>query len=107
MDATVRIFHRFDTALFAAAAPRSNTPRLLEVLREVYPRAGEAARIFQTTPQHGTPVIHPAVTLLNAALLERTGGDFMFYEEGVTEAVERLIEAGDRGRRPRARASGG
>jgi opine dehydrogenase len=40
-------------------------------------------------------VIHPAVTLLNAGLLERTGGDFLFYEDGVTESVGRLIEAVD------------
>jgi opine dehydrogenase len=40
-------------------------------------------------------VIHPAVTLLNAALIERTGGDFFFYEDGVTPAVGRLIEAVD------------
>jgi opine dehydrogenase len=95
MDASVRIFHRFDSGLFAAAAPRSSTPRLLEVIREVYPRAEEAAGVFQTTLQNGNPVIHPAVTLLNAALIERTGGDFMFYEEGVTEAVGRLIKAVD------------
>jgi opine dehydrogenase len=27
-------------------------------------------------------VIHPAVTLLNAGLIDRTGGDFSFYEKG-------------------------
>ena len=95
MHASVRIFHRFDTGFSAAAAPRSNTPRLLEILRQVYRNTEEAAGIFQTTLQNGNPVIHPAVTLLNAALIERTGGDFMFYEEGVTEAVGRLMKAVD------------
>ena len=61
----------------------------------MYPNTEEAAGIFQTTLQNGNPVIHPAVTLLNAALIERTGGDFMFYEEGVTEAVGRVIKAVD------------
>jgi opine dehydrogenase len=51
-------------------------------------------------------VIHPAVTLLNAGLLERTGGDFLFYEEGVTEGVGRLIEAVDRERLAIAEALG-
>jgi opine dehydrogenase len=69
--------------------------RLLEVLRQVYRNTEEAAGIFQTTLQNGNPVIHPAVTLLNAALIERTGGDFMFYEEGVTEAVGRVMKAVD------------
>lgn len=94
-DATVRFFHRFDTSLFAAAAPRGSTPRVLEVLREVYPGAEEASGVFQTALQNGNPVIHPAVTLLNAALIERTGGDFLFYEEGVTEAVGRVMKAVD------------
>jgi opine dehydrogenase len=106
MHASVRIFHRFDTGLSAAAAPRSNTPRLLEILRQVYPNTDEAAGIFQTTLQNGNPVIHPAVTLLNAALIERTGGDFMFYEEGITDAVGRLMEAVDDERRSVARALG-
>ena len=94
MDASVRIFHRFDTGFSAAAAPRSNQPRLLEVLRQVYRNTDEAAGIFHTTLQNGNPVIHPAVTLLNAALIERTGGDFMFYRR-VTKAVGRLMKAVD------------
>lgn len=102
----VRIFHRFDTGLYAAAAPRSGTPRLLEVLRQVYPNAEAATNILQTTLQNGNPVIHPAVTLLNAALIERTGGAFMFYEEGVTQATGNLMEAVDRERLAIAEALG-
>ena len=61
----------------------------------MWPAVEKADSVFQTTLQNGNPVIHPAVTLLNAALLERTGGGFLFYEEGVTESVGRLIEAVD------------
>jgi opine dehydrogenase len=32
---------------------------------------------------------------LNVALIERTNGDFLFYEEGVTKSVGRLIKAVD------------
>ena len=35
------------------------------------------------------------MTLLNAALIDRTGGDFAFYEEGVTTSTGRLMEAVD------------
>jgi hypothetical protein len=49
-------------------------------------RSGRTAQaghsVFQTTLQNGNPVIHPAVTLTNAALIERTAGDFRFYEDG-------------------------
>jgi opine dehydrogenase len=67
-------------------------------VRDVWPAVEPADSVFQTTLQNGNPVIHPAVTLLNAGLLERTGGDFLFYEEGVTESVGRLIAAVDRER---------
>ena len=66
--------------------------------RDVCPAVEKAESVFQTTLQNGNPVIHPAVTLLNAGLIERTGGDFLFYEEGVTESRR----AADRGGRPRA-----
>jgi opine dehydrogenase len=91
----VHVFHRFDAGLFAAAVPRSGTARLVEILRQVYPGTTAAATVFQTSLQNGNPVIHPAVTLLNAALLERTGGDFRFYEEGVTASVGRVMAAVD------------
>ncbi len=45
--------------------------------------------------QNCNPIIHPAVTLLNVALIERTHGDFIFYEEGVTTGVGRIIKAMD------------
>jgi opine dehydrogenase len=102
----VRIFHRFDVGLYAAAAPRTGTSRLLEVLRQVYPNSEGAASVLQTTLQNGNPVIHPAVTLLNAALIERTGGAFKFYEEGVTQATGNLMEAVDRERSAIAEAVG-
>lgn len=94
-DGGIHIFHRFDRGLYAAAAPRTATRALLGVLREVWPHTQEAASVFQTTLQNGNPVIHPAVTLLNAALIERTGGDFRFYEDGVTTASGRLMQAVD------------
>ena len=101
-----RVFHRFDRSLYVAAAPRTGTVKVLELVRQAYPEAAEAAGIFQTTLQNGNPVIHPAVTLLNAALIERTGGDFMFYEQGVTPATGYLMEAVDQERMAVASALG-
>jgi hypothetical protein len=68
---------------------------VLEHIREIYPAMATAKNILQTSLQNGNSVIHPTITLLNAALIERTGGDFFFYEEGVTPAVGRLIKAVD------------
>ena len=91
----VNVFLKLKTGLYLAGLPRTATDRLLGLVEDVWPAVETAASVFQTTLQNGNPVIHPAVTLLNAGLLERTGGDFLFYEEGVTESVGRLIEAVD------------
>jgi opine dehydrogenase len=91
----INVFLKLTTDVYLAALPRAGTDRLLGLVKEVWPAVEPADSVFQTTLQNGNPVIHPAVTLLNAGLLERTGGDFLFYEEGVTEGVGRLIEAVD------------
>lgn len=92
------VYHKLTAGIFFAAVPHEGTRALLATLDEVYPGIAAADSVLQVTLQNGNPVIHPAVTLLNAALIERTGGDFMFYEEGVTESVGRLMEAVDRER---------
>ncbi len=94
----IHVFHRLERGVFVAALPRSATPRVVDMLQLVYPELGQARSVFQTTLQNGNPVIHPAVTLLNAGLIERTGGDFAFYEQGVTEGVGRLMAGVDRER---------
>ena len=41
------------------------------------------------------PVMHPAGVLMNAGRIEKSRGDFYFYDEGVTPAVCRVIEQVD------------
>jgi opine dehydrogenase len=91
----VNVFLKLSTGVYLAGLPRAGTDRLYDLVKDVWPAVEKADSVFQTTLQNGNPVIHPAVTLLNAGLLERTGGGFLFYEEGVTESVGRLIEAVD------------
>ena len=91
----INVFLKLTAGLYLAGLPRSGTDRLHELIKDVWPAVERADSVFQTTLQNGNPVIHPAVTLLNAGLLERTGGGFLFYEEGVTGGVGRLIEAVD------------
>ncbi len=102
----INVFLKLATDVYLAALPRSGTDRLYDLVKDVWPAVEKAESVFQTTLQNGNPVIHPAVTLLNAGLLERTHGDFLFYEEGVTEAVGRMIEAVDNERLAIAAALG-
>ena len=94
----IRIFNKLKGGLFLAAVPAQNTNYVLEQVRDVYPAMIAAKNILQTSLQNGNPVIHPTITLMNVALIERTRGDFDFYHQGVTPAVGRLIAAVDRER---------
>ena len=95
---SVKVYLKLIGGLYLAAIPHSQTERVLKLFQQVYPYTEAAKNLFQTMLQNGNPVIHPAVTLLNAALIERTHGDFLFYEEGVTPAVGRVMEAIDKER---------
>jgi opine dehydrogenase len=96
--ARINVFLKLKDAVFVAAVPAKDTGKILDALSGVYPAFGPAKNVLQTSLQNGNPVIHPAVSLLNAALIERSQGDFRFYEEGVTPAVGRVIKAIDQER---------
>jgi opine dehydrogenase len=91
----IRIFNKLKGGLFLAAVPAQHTNYVLEQVGDVYPAMSMAKNILQTSLQNGNPVIHPAITLMNVGLIERTRGDFDFYHEGVTPTVGRLVEAVD------------
>lgn len=94
----IRIFNKLKGGLFLAAVPARNSASVLDQVRDVFPMMSAARNILQTSLQNGNPVIHPAITLMNAALIERSQGAFDFYHQGVTPAVGRLIEAVDQER---------
>ena len=91
----IRVFLRLRGGLWLAALPGRCTDSVLTEVRRVFDFILPAKNVFQTTLQNANPVIHPAVTLLNAARIEQTGGDFCFYEDGVTPAVGRLMQCVD------------
>lgn len=96
--ATIQVYLKLTDGLLLAALPNSGRDQLMELTHEVYPGTTPADSVLHTTLQNGNPVIHPSVTLLNAALIERTGGEFNFYEDGITDGVGRLMAAVDRER---------
>ena len=96
--ARINVFLKLKAGLFIAAIPAKDTAKVMGTLADVYPALTPAKNVLQTSLQNGNPVIHPTVSLLNAALIERVQGDFYFYEEGVTSAVGRLLKAVDQER---------
>lgn len=91
----IKVFLRLKGGVFLSAIPARMTQDVLNLVKPVFPYFVPAANALQTSLQNGNPVIHPAVTLLNATSVERTQGDFLFYEEGVTPAVGRLMKSID------------
>lgn len=94
-QAEITVFNRLQGAYFLAALPRSANQKVYNLVKKGHETIEIAVNVFQTTLQNANPIIHPSIMLLNAALVERTNGKFLFYEEGVTPAVGRIIEALD------------
>ena len=92
---SVRVFLKLKAGNLLAALPQQHTHDILDLIKDVYASMEPATSVLQTSLQNANPIIHPAVTLSNAARIEMTGGEFLFYEEGVSDSVGRLIEALD------------
>ena len=91
----IRVFLKLKAGNLLAALPGKHTSDILQLIADVYPSMEPAESVLQTSLQNANPIIHPSVTLSNAARIEMTGGDFLFYEEGVSDSVGRLIESLD------------
>ena len=94
----IRVFLKLKAGNLFAALPASRTTDVLGMISDVYPGMEPAKSVMQTSLQNANPVIHPAVTLANAARIDGDGGNFLFYEDGVSDATGRLIEALDKER---------
>ena len=93
----VHIFHKLKDGVFFASLPASETDAAYEFFKQIYPGSKLSKNVLQTLLQNGNNVIHPAVSLLNVGRIE-SPQDFFFYEEGVTPAVGKLMEAVDKER---------
>ena len=74
-----------------AALPATRTPRVLEALAPAYPQFIDGINVLHTGLNNMGSIFHPALTLLNAARIETTGGEFKFYIDGVSPSVARVL----------------
>ena len=94
----IHIYLKLKDGVFMAALPGSANEEMMGLLKPLFPCLAAVKNVMHTSLQNANPVIHPTVTIFNAALVERTKGDFLFYEEGVTDAVGNVLEAVDKER---------
>jgi opine dehydrogenase len=91
----------FAASLKFAALPIAAKPIAEAALKSIWPEEEKIIfvdGIMRIVLENTNPVIHPAVTLLNASRIQHTKGDFIFYHEGVTDASADLMEAVDKER---------
>lgn len=81
-----------------AALPATEIESVLKIVNKAYPQFIPASSVLETSLDNIGAVFHPALTLLNSARIESTGGEFEFYIEGATPSVCKVIEAVDRER---------
>jgi len=81
-----------------ATLPSYQVVDVLPVIRKALPQFVPGDNVLKTSLDNIGAVFHPAITVLNAARIEDTHGDFEYYVEGVTPAVAAVLEAVDRER---------
>lgn len=89
-----------------AALPAYRTPEVLAALRTAFPQFVAGDNVLKTSLDNIGAVFHPTVTVLNAARIETTHGDFEYYLEGVSPSVSKVLERVDEERIAVAEALG-
>jgi len=88
------------------ALPSFLTPAVLKVLDVAFPQFIAGSNVLATSLENIGAVFHPALTLLNVAWIESTGGDFEYYLQGISPSVAKVLQAIDDERLALARALG-
>jgi len=89
-----------------AAFPGKNAEELFDALKPLYPEIVLRSSVLETALVNINAVFHAPGMLMNAGWIEDTGGEFLFYREGITPAVGRVTKEVDRERLAVAQALG-
>jgi len=81
-----------------AAIPAHRTPDTLGMVRNAYPEFVAASNVLETSLDNIGAIFHPTLTILNAARIEATHGDFEYYIEGISQSTAKVVEAADQER---------
>jgi opine dehydrogenase len=73
--------------------PSKKTGEVIPKLKQFYPMITSAKDVLEAAINNPNPIVHPVATLLNAARIEHSKGEFYLYAEGMTPAVARTYES--------------
>lgn len=85
----------FKEDLKAGVFPSKDTDKALKVLKCVYPKLGAAKNVLETGLSNVNTVLHAPILVLNAGWTEKKLGKFLFYWDGCTPSVGKVVEAVD------------
>ncbi len=103
--AHISIFKQTENLGFGAF-PGEMTDELLSSLIQIYPNLIRSRDVLEMGLSNINAIFHPPGMIMNAGWIEHTGGNFLFYAEGMTEAPGRVAEAIDTERLAIAEALG-
>ena len=90
--------YRRTSNLRCAGFPGRQTAQLVREIQSVFPNVVPAANVLETGFSNINAIMHPAGMVGNAGWIEKSGGDFLYYREGVTPTIGAWIDAVDRER---------
>ena len=89
-----------------ATLPGREAAELLALIKPLYPEIVPASSVIETALSNLNAIFHPEGMIMNAGWIQHTGGNFLFYREGFTDAVGRVTAAVDAERLAIAKALG-
>lgn len=89
-----------------ATLPAYWIPGVLKIINRAFPQFIPGDNIFKTSLENIGAVFHPALTIMNAAWIEETHGDFEYYIQGASPSVAEVLERLDKERLEVAAALG-
>lgn len=78
-----------------AALPAIRTKEFISVISSIMPEFVETWSVLDTSFNNIGALLHPIPTILNCGRIESTKGDFLYYIDGITPTVARIIEEVD------------
>ncbi|UCC38442.1 MAG: NAD/NADP octopine/nopaline dehydrogenase family protein [Candidatus Aminicenantes bacterium] len=89
-----------------ATLPAYWIPGILKIINRAFPQFIPGDNIFKTSLENIGAIFHPALTIMNAAWIEETHGDFEYYIQGASHSVSAVLEKIDKERLEIAAALG-
>jgi len=103
--AHARIFS-VKNAVPLATLPAYWIPGVVKIINRAFPQFVPGDNVLKTSLDNIGAVFHPALTVLNAAWIEETHGDFEYYIQGASVSVSKVLEKLDQERLDVAAALG-